>query len=485
MRKPIRALLLLLAWLPLAAANVSPQPYGINVHLAQNGALALARAAGISWIRIDVDWSVIEASKGRFSFAEVDRVVNYAAANGLSVFATIAGTPGWANKKKGKNYPADNAADWKGFVTRAVNRYKSKVKYWGIWNEPNLKNFFALGKDRFVAQVLLPGAQAVRAADPAAFLVGPDLSHKTETGSEWYFWMKYILDNAGGHFDVISHHLYEDHGVYYMYELLEEGDKLIPAVKTIIAESGQGGKPFWITETGWPTHKYSETTQANRFLDMLHARARKNYPEKVFFYELIDDARQGVDPFGILRSSLEPKPAYHTYRDYIAGLLPDPGAPDDEKVNKKCYAEQTAGNGAPAAENPTLLSLTRSRDLLRGHSPAASSAVDLYYLWNGDFQALALADSRISRLGRELLEAGRLLLENGGWHALEEPLPEALCRDAGELAALIAEEHPDSPLAPLARLARQELERGRLRPLRELLEFCLGEGVRDPRGSDR
>lgn len=471
MRRATLASILLLAVLPLAAVSISPQPYGINAHLARDEALAMAKAAGIAWIRIDVDWSVIEASKGKFSYGDLDRVVNYAAASGLSVLATIGSTPGWANKNKGRNHPADNAADWKGFVSRTVSRYKNKVKYWGIWNEPNLKIFFALGKDQFVARVLLPGVQALRAADPAAFVVGPELSHKTETGSEWYFWMKYILDNAGGHFDVISHHLYEDRGVYYMYELLEEGDKLIPAVKTIVTESGQGDKPFWITETGWPTHKYSETMQSNRYLDMLHARARKNYPQKVFFYELIDDPRPEVEPFGILRDNLEPKPAYLTYRDYIAGLLPDPSVPDDEKVNKKCYAEGAAGGGAPAACNPALRSLYRGRDLLRGHSPAAGAAVDLYYLRNDDFQSLALADSRIGRLGLRLLEGGRTLLEQG-WHALEQPLPEELRRDACQLAALIAGEYPESPLAPLARLAQRGLESGRGLPLRELLEFC-------------
>lgn len=490
---PCCAFILLLA-LPLAvtpqgdavpragtAVNISPQPYGINVHLAQNAALAKARAAGIGWIRIDVDWSVIEASKGKFSFGEVDRVVNYAAANGLSVYASIGSTPAWANSRKDRTYPAGNVKDWKSFVTRTVNRYKSKVKYWGIWNEPNLKLFFALGKDKFVQQVFLPGIQAVRAADPAAFIVGPELSHKTETGSEWYFWLKYILEKAGGHLDVISHHIYEDLGVYYLFELLEEGDKFIPAVKQIIEESGQGGKPFWITETGWPTHKYSETMQANRYLDMLHARARRNYPHKVFFYEIIDDARPGVEPFGILRSSLEAKPAYNIYRDYIAGLLPDPGNPDDEKINKKCYAEQTAGNGAPAAQNPALRSMYQARDFLRGYSAAARAAVDIYYGWNEDFLAIALADSRVYRLGRQLLDQAQRFLDSADWHVLEQPLPDELRRCVASLAAIIQCEYPGSPLAPLALLAQKNMDMIERSPLRDLLEFYLQEEIRGMR----
>ncbi len=464
---------LLFGALHLAAISISPLPYGINVHLASNNALAKAKAAGIAWIRIDVNWSVIEASKGRYAYTEVDRVVNYAAANGLSIYASIGSTPGWANGKKGSTYPAANVQDWKNFVSRTIARYKNQVKYWGVWNEPNLKDFFALGKDIYVQQVLLPAVQAIRVSDPAAFIVGPDLSHKTAPGSEWYFWMKYILDNAGGHFDIISHHIYEDLGVYYMYELLEEGDKFIPAVKTIVEESGQGNKPFWITETGWNTNKFSETMQANRYLDMLHARARKNYPGKVFFYEIIDDPRASTGQFGILRTNLEAKPAYKTYKDYIAGLLPDPGNPDEGKTNKKCYAEQTAGNGAPLERNELLQALFRARDLLRGYSTPASAAVDIYYEWNEEFLALALADSRIFNLGREILQKTQALLGDGNWHALEQPLPRDLYHCARALIAIIRDDHPDSPLAPLARLAERNLVVIGSASPRDLLEFYL------------
>jgi hypothetical protein len=475
---------LLAAWLLAAAPHgdgvlqaattvaISPLPYGINVHLSQNDVLARVKAAGIAWIRIDVDWSAIEASQGTRRYEDVDRVVDFAAANGLSVYASIGNTPGWANGNKGKNHPADNPASWSGFVGDTVGRYRDRVKYWGIWNEPNLRLFFALGKDTFVQRVLVPAAQAIRSADPAAFIVGPELSHKTETGSEWYFWMKYILDNAGGYFDIISHHLYEDHGVYYMYELLEQGDQFIPAVKRIVEEAGQGGKPFWITETGWNTNQYAESVQASRYLDMLHARARKGYPQKVFFYEIVDVP--SADPWGILRSSLDAKPAYTTYRDYIAGLLPDPGDPDEGKVSKKCYAEQAVANGAPLAANPALRRLYRARDFLRGYSPAASDAVDAYYQWNEEFLRISLADSRVFALGREILEQAAAFLAGGSvWQALEQPLPQPLMRSTLALLGILKADYAASPIAPLVQLAGERLAAiGRATP-RDLLDLCL------------
>jgi hypothetical protein len=474
---PFFAGLFLLAAMQLHTVTISSLPYGINVHLAANDVLAKVKAAGIAWIRIDIDWSVIEASKGDFQYSEADRVVDFASSNGLSVYASIGNTPAWANGKKGKNYPATNVSDWKNFITRTVYRYRDRVKYWGIWNEPNLNIFFALGKDKYVQQVLLPAARSIRTADPAAFIVGPELAHLTSPGSEWYFWLKYILEHAGDYVDIISHHIYEDHGVYYMYELLEEGDTFIPAVKTILEESGQDNKPFWITETGWNTSKYSETMQANRYLDLLHARARKNYPHKVFFYEIIDATQPNVLPWGILHGNLDAKLAYNTYKDYIAGLRPDPGNPDEGTTNKKCYAEQTAGNGAPAATNPALQKMIHTRDFLRGYSASANGTVDMYYAWNEEFQKIAMTDSRVFNLGRKILAQALELLQDGDWAMMNRPLPDDLCRDAKALTGIIMSEYPDSPMAPAARMVDECLDSsGRVSP-HDLLEFHMKKDI--------
>jgi hypothetical protein len=478
MNKKIILLIIFLIYpLSFFALTISTLPYGIDIFFPDDAVMKKIKTAGIAWIHMGFDWTITEPQRGKYDFSQADRVINFADKNGISILAKIGFTPGWANKNKGKNYPAKNVADWKNFVQTVVNRYKNRVKYWAIWNEPNLTRFFALGKDKFVQQVLLPAAQTIRATDPAAFIVGPELSHLTNQGSEWYFWMKYILDNAGGYFDIISHHIYEDLGVYYLYELLEEGDNFIPAVKTIIEESGQGHKPFWITETGWDTSKYSETMQADRYLDMLHTRARKNYPQKVFFYQIIDDPRPNVEPFGILRSNGEAKPAYNVYKDYIAGLIPDPGNPDENKINKKCYAEQTVNRGDPAAQGSALQKMRRSRIFLRGYSASASKIVDMYYNAEEEFQKIALADARVFNLGRKLLEQALALLSENGWIDLNQPLPESFCLNARELIGIIKNEYSDSRLAPLALLAEKNLSLIGRAPIHDLLEFYMKEEI--------
>lgn len=417
-KKIIILLFLSLTFLAVHAVNVSTSPYGINVHVVPNNVLDKVAEAGIKWIRTGADWSGVEYARGLFDWSQVDRVVDYADANGLSILFVIAYTPGWANNGKGARYPADNTADWENFVRRVVNRYKDKVKYWNIWNEPNSQDFFAQGKDVFMDRVFLPAAKVIRATDPGAFIVGPELAHLTGLNAEWYFWMKYILTNGADYIDIVSHHIYKSEGVYYIYEMLEEGEALIPSVQQIIEESGHGSKPFWITETGWNTAEFSEGVQSERYIEFLAERKQKLYPHKIFFYEIIDDPTPGIDPWGILRSDRSEKPAYASYKDFIAGLIDgggNNGGGDGSDPKKKCYATEVSNAGNQGRDQKqTLDNLRELRDTLNRIFPATRALTHFYYALGNEMLELSLKDSRIYRLGSELVEnTGRLMIRDG------------------------------------------------------------------------
>jgi len=415
----ISSLILLSGW-PLAA-NVSTSPYGINVHLPGNDVLQKVKDAGIKWIRIDINWFAVEQTVGNFNYTEIDRVVAFADANDLSILAVLAYTPGWANNNKGINYPPDNEFYWKYFVQETVRRYKNSIKYWCIWNEPNLDDFFAEGKDAFVEKIFIPAGDGIRGTDPTAFIVGPGLSHLTSQGREWYFWMTYILTLAGEYIDVVSHHIYKSEGVSRIYDVLEQGDNLIPAVKDVVKDTGHEFKPFWITETGWHTNQVSETEQGDRYLSMLQKRKEKDYPKKIFFYEIKDDPAPGIEPWGILRSDLTAKPAYSVYKDFIAGKYDGSGnGGDEEEENKQCFARYDPdGDGRKKAH--MLSTLRGFRDYLKRVFPAGDKLVDIYYGKSGEFLELSLSDSRVHRLGQELLYTMARAVGNNPGNYLNRP----------------------------------------------------------------
>jgi polysaccharide biosynthesis protein PslG len=462
MKKGIIVVIFLMVLLPFVQpANVSILPYGINVHLVENDVLQKVVDAGIKWIRTGANWSAVEIKKGSFDWSQVDRVVNFADSHDLSILFVIAYTPGWANENKGFIYPPDKVSDWENFVRITVNRYKNKVKYWDIWNEPNSLDFFALGKDVFVEKIFLPAAKVIRSADPSAFIVGPGLAHLNSLNAEWYFWLKYILTECRDYIDIVSHHIYKNEGVYYIYELLEIGEALLPSVQSIIEETGHGSKPLWITETGWDTLEFSENVQAERYLEMLQKQREKRYPDKIFFYEIIDDPSPGIDPWGILRSDRSEKPAYNVYKDFIAGLYPHNGGGGDDNGDvgkKKCYAEETLNSSRTSERQQTLSNLRYLRDTLNYFSPAAQELTRIYYQFNQQFLKLALSDSRIYRLGIELINKSHRLITKNRDRLLSQTLGTDMVSKAGDLLALLKEKKTSEPFKAAVTWAEAQLK---------------------------
>ena len=305
-----------LALLSPSAALADPaSPYGINTHVPSTAALNRVSEAGIGWIRVDFNWLQIEPTRDGYQWATTDRVVSDARARGLEIYATLAYTPGWANGGQGGNVPATNPAEWADFVQDTVSRYKGSIHAWGLWNEPNLEQFFTGDVDAYIDDVLRPGALAAKAADPSCAIVGPELA---SIGS-WQRWMYVILDEAGDSIDVISHHAYEDTGS----EVIRTMGGWVPfwerpQVVGILEATGQDQKPLWLTETGWHTDEVSEDAQARYLEQVLTGMQENSWLDKVFFYELVDDPNI-TEKWGILSSDLNPKPSFYTYQGFIFG----------------------------------------------------------------------------------------------------------------------------------------------------------------------
>jgi len=445
--------------LVLSGAGVSFSPYGVNAHLADNATLTRAVEAGIHWIRIDIDWRSCEPRKGEFRFADVDRVVDFAKNHGLSLLAVLAYTPDWANGGKGPNYPADHSSDWSRFVSVTVQRYRQKIKYWSIWNEPNVPDFFFPGKDVFVSQVWKPAAAAIRKQDPGAFIVGPDLAHWTTTNQEWFLWLKYILVSVGEEIDIVSHHLYDSRGGQYVFELLESGEPLIPAVKDLLSDLGFAEHPFWLTETGWNTLTFSEDMQAGNYLETLQLRRSRDYPDKVFFYELRDDKNPEVSSWGILRNDGTRKPAFHVYKNFINGDYPnDDPDPIPEKDAGDCYAERLIPTTAQSGLFAPLRRLRR--DLVQG-VPGGRFWADAYFRWSRDLARISLEDSRLFHGGVRLIARTVRLMARQEGNFWTSPLPEDFVRMVRKWLHLALKK----PLHPeLRRLLRSAEKLTRLLP---------------------
>jgi hypothetical protein len=327
---------LLLAPAARAGAAVS-SPFGVNIHAPQGAELAAdldrVKAAGIGWVRIDFIWAVVEPSRGAYSWRDYDAIAAAARARGLQIYATLAYTPAWATDGPELTGVPRDPDDWRRICQRAAHRYRGKITYWGLWNEPNLSQFWAGSRDQYIDVILKTGAAAIHAGNPAAKVGGPDLAHLVSGNADWYDWLRASLLEAGGQLDFITHHIYDSGGNRNVTAKLAASTIfggvpalwgiVPPSVREVLESTGWTDKPFWLTETGWESGQVGEPRQAAYYSGLLGdwftGRPGQTWVDKIFFYELKDSADPGSSTWGILRPDGSPKPAYTAYQGFIAG----------------------------------------------------------------------------------------------------------------------------------------------------------------------
>ncbi|HID88063.1 MAG TPA: hypothetical protein EYP55_11950, partial [Anaerolineae bacterium] len=140
-------------------AHTGLNPYGVNTFLEQEVEEAKVRRslqmipdAGFRWIRQEFPWEDIEIhGKGDFedrrtephrsAWEKYDRIVELAEEYGIEILARLDNPPAWsraAGDAAGTLAPPDDFEDYGDFVHAVVSRYRGRIKYIQIWNEPNI-----------------------------------------------------------------------------------------------------------------------------------------------------------------------------------------------------------------------------------------------------------------------------------------------------------------------------------------------------------
>ena len=330
----------LAASLPAAAASLSP--YGINVHAPSGDqldrVLDAVDKAGFGWIRVDLVWAGVEVAPGIDHWQVYDAIATKAAERGVSVLATIAYTPAWATDGPPLAGVPRDPAQWADFCSRAARRYRGLIAAWEVWNEPNLDKFWAGGRHEYLDVVLKPCADAIHAADPAARVGAPGLSHTNDGDSDWYRWLHLALADAADRLDFVTHHAYDGDGPRDVTEKLDDStpfrhdpvlwDAFPPSLREVLEHVGWQG-PVWLTETGWASDRVGEGRQRDYLVGLLErwytGDPERSWIDKTFVYELEDDPRPGIPRWGLVAAGGREKPAYGAVRAFIAEHPPEAG----------------------------------------------------------------------------------------------------------------------------------------------------------------
>ncbi|MGJ3238961.1 MAG: LysM peptidoglycan-binding domain-containing protein [Anaerolineae bacterium] len=104
---------------------------------------SLSTQLNVSWVKLTVDWSVVEPEEGTFNFDELDQAVETFADN-FDILLLLTGAPDWARpsatdlaREQPTYGPPDNLDTFGTFAGEVASRYAGQVDAYEIWFQPN------------------------------------------------------------------------------------------------------------------------------------------------------------------------------------------------------------------------------------------------------------------------------------------------------------------------------------------------------------
>lgn len=192
-----------------------------------------------------VSWADINPSQGTYNWANLDALVNDSLSHGVELVYTFGYVPAWASTNAGGacdgaqngSCYAPQMQAWTDFVTQIANRYKGKIKYWEMWNEPNAGNFWKGTNAQLVAMA--------KEASAIIHNTGGTVLSPAPQGTNSHVWMDgYFAAGGASYTDITTFH-------GYLYSAPEAITTLADNMRSVQNKYGLTGKPLWDTEHSW------------------------------------------------------------------------------------------------------------------------------------------------------------------------------------------------------------------------------------------
>ncbi|MBZ0289848.1 MAG: hypothetical protein K8I30_19655 [Anaerolineae bacterium] len=353
-------------------------PYGINTFLEQEvepekreRILQMIREAGFRWIRQQFPWEDIEIhGRGDFedrrndlngdgqpdaisAWDKYDQIVALAEQYSIQIHARLDNPPAWthADPAVGTFAPPDDFQDFVNYAAAVAERYKGRIHYYQVWNEPNIYPEWgeqAINPEAY-ADLLCRTYTALKAVDSEIVVVSGALAATVSLSgrdlSDLVF-LQRLYDAGGGEcFDILA---VQGYG-------LNSGptdQRMRPTtltfarhvyIRDMMVANGNTHKPIWISEAAWNPvespdvppdvqghENYGSVTQeqAARYMPLAYQRAQEEWPwVGVIFYWFFKrpadyERSQSWYYFRMVEPDFTPLPVYDSMKTYITGQQP-------------------------------------------------------------------------------------------------------------------------------------------------------------------
>jgi O-antigen ligase len=335
-------------------------------------------AAGMHWVRVQFPWEDIELErKGNFrdrrhggdadAWAKYDYIVEQAERNGLELIVRLDRPPDWARQRflatpevqaalaAGRivSGPPDNLQDFADFAATVAERYRGRLRFFQIWNEPNLPgewNYHTQNPAELVALLRVARAQ-IKAVNPDAVIIFPALSPTDGRGDgvNDLDYLQGVYDAGGrGVFDIMSAQLYGLGQPPTEHRYIRPGDSPLHPIDTktdvgrvvllheIMVRNGDDRTAVWVSELGWNSAPLElgaaastwgapvSEQQKGEYLVQAMQRAQREWPWMgamcIWMFRWGGEPPQPNDPtpfFQLVDFAFQPLPAYEAIKSYL------------------------------------------------------------------------------------------------------------------------------------------------------------------------
>lgn len=302
--------------------------------------------ANATIMRLLVQWNLTAKTKPSsptdpfdpaYVFDDLDEAIRDAQEHDMEVMLTLSGTPGWANGGKGPNVMPTRVADFGNFARAIAARYSGRnagypfVRFWSVWNEPNLQIFLSPQFDSSgksvapanYAKLYAAGYAGIKAGNPLAKVAIGETSARGSdkasgirpTHSPGKFAELVAKANPKLKFDAWSHHPYPSNPnsrptqvVKWPNVSLASLPRFNESLKTWFRRKSA---PIWITEYGHQTKPpdslgVSYETQSSYIQQAISIAAGYPFVDMFIWFVFRDDQGQPWES-GIFTAGGAPK----------------------------------------------------------------------------------------------------------------------------------------------------------------------------------
>jgi hypothetical protein len=346
---------------PRTSGGIEGSPWGIQIGSLDSSHIARAAGIGVKWTRLNCSWREVEKERGIYDWKKTDEAFSIALAEGITPFVCLAGsnplycresivTDDRERELYGSSLQPPTSSPeakeaWLQFVRAAVGRYRDRIRYWEVWNEPNHRAYWGAQPDGHAYGLLLrETSHAIKSIDPDIRVIGGALA-----GLDPGFVDNFLAEGTAPLIDIISFHNYAATPEERIYKAVEVWSVIRRYNPDLLLWQGECGYPShsstrdyrgtspwgvniqakWLLRQSFTDIYFCRTSLSNYF-KLVHEGGRGDMPARSGLTAL--DSILGFPERGGFRvksvgvnekciltnPDLDPKPAYFAYRNLCA-----------------------------------------------------------------------------------------------------------------------------------------------------------------------